>query len=124
MVGIFLSALAIMQAGPSALPVRKIVGFDCKDEGTAARRRVNIDLSDHLWQDEDGNWYKIAAEYANSLTLMDVTSDNGSKRKLDFDRFKLALNESQYIAPANTFFSQHYVCRIGPPIDMTAGRKF
>lgn len=104
--------------------VPKVIGFDCRDEFKVATYRLNVDLTDHLWQDQNGSWYKIGAEAADALTLADWTSDNGSHRKLTLNRFKLTLSDNKYVAPVNAFVSQNYICRIVPTIDMTAGHKF
>ena len=124
MIPFLVPSIVLAQSVPNVAPAQKLVGFECRDEYKTTRRRINVDLADHVWQDQDGSWYKIAAETANTLSLMNWRSDDGSHKAIDLDRFKLKLNESQYIAPANMVFVQSYSCRMGPPIDMTAGRKF
>ena len=114
-------ALALQTAAASP----SVMGFSCYGYGEKKPSKwPNISLESNEWQDDkDGGWYKFDRVAPAKVWLMDRTS-NGVQRVYTLDRRSLLLDDTMFIGPGSQMINTQWICKIGPPIDINAGRKF
>jgi hypothetical protein len=115
--------LALALQAASSPP--KITGFGCYGYGEKKpSKALNISLESNEWQnDDDGLWYKMAHVAPTKIWLIDQTT-GPSERVVTLDRKSLILTEAMLVGPAKQLVQVQWACKIGPPIDLTAGRQF
>ena len=119
-----IAALIDTQVGGATASTAQVAGFYCANRyNKSLIHRINIDLNNAKWQDEDGTWYPIHASTANSLRLRDDENKNGRQIYV-LNRFSLELEETTMIIGTAQIVALDYQCKIVPPIDMKLGRKF